>query len=835
MRPLSPTALYRRLRARLSDRADTEHEQALIRIAIVALLLAYALVGPLPSPPSPWWVPTVPEVGYIVGTLSLLHFAWIVADPAVRPLRRALWSGIDHGAIILAMAVGGEPMALLYPLLLWVTLGHGFRYGPRYLIGSAIVSAVLFVPLVTLHPYWQVKGAFAVGLVLGLVLIPAYCLRLLQHLHVARRRAEASSEAKSRFLATMSHELRTPLNAILGMADLLRGSALEPEQREKVRTIQTSGQGLLNMIEDILDIARIEAGAERVDIEVFDVHRLLHEVRDMLAYRAGTKGLGLHLRFGADLVGELQGPRRAANQILVNLVANAVKFTDTGGVRIEADLARTNLGGAALHVAVVDTGCGIPAAARTRIFESFSQVDETTTRRHGGSGLGLAIVKRLVDGAGGTIALASVVDAGTRFDVTLPVQPADDPGPPEGTIVVVHGRATAHQRRTLDELGLRWRHADASDPGITAAEVVDLWCRDGEGAPPPPRHGRELIVWGPGPPVPEAVAVLADDAAAAALARAIRAAVVVAAPADDDTAPLRVQLGERSLDVLVADDHDVNRRVIERLLTQCGHRVEVVADGNAALAALARASFDAAVIDLNMPGRSGFDVARDVADRPVRPRLVALTADATAETRDACLAGGFDAYLTKPADGPRLLAALHPTGMEEANADEGTIAASTDPPAEAPPGAPDDDLLDLARIRMLHQLGDDAFVAEVVDSFIADGARLVDELADAAVAGDAARFRDAAHALRSAATHLGATALFERCLAVKSIDSDALSREAPAIRDDLARAFEATAAALRAAAHPVKPPPASTGCAPAAPSCEDPAARAPAPARPTGR
>jgi two-component system sensor histidine kinase RpfC len=274
--------------------------------------------------------------------------------------------------------------------------------------------------------------------------------------------------------------------------------------------------------------------------------------------------------------------------------------------------------------------------------------------------------------------------------------------------------------------------------------------------------------------------------------------------------------------------------VIERLLTQCGHRVDVVADGNAALAALARAAFDAAVVDLNMPGRSGFDVARDVAERPQRPRLVALTADATAETRDACLAAGFDAYLTKPADGPRLLAALHPT--DGSNADARAAAVSDGPAGDAPAeGAADEGVLDPARIRMLRQLGDDAFVAEVVESFIEDGARLVDELADAAVAGDAARFRDAAHALRSAATHLGATALFERCLAVKSIDTDELGREAPAIRADLARAFEATAAALRAAARPVTPPNASTGCAPAAASSGDPAARAPAPARPTGR
>ena len=816
--------VYHRVWQRLSGRGDTEHEQALVRLAIVAMLLAYALVGPLPAPPSPWWVPTVPQVGYIVGTLSLLHFAWIVADPAVRRVRRSLWSVLDHAAIILAMAVGGEPMALLYPLLLWVTLGHGFRYGAANLIGSALVSVALFVPLVTFHPYWQVKGAFAIGLVLGLVLIPAYCLRLLQHLHEARRRAEASSEAKSRFLATMSHELRTPLNAVLGMADLLRRDAISPAQREMVRTIQTSGRNLLNMIEDILDLARIEAGAERVEVERFDVHRLLHEVRDMLAYRAGTKGLELQLRFAPDLVGEIEAPRRAANQILVNLVANAVKFTERGSVRIEAGLAGAPGAERTLHLAVVDTGCGIPQSAQARIFERFAQADETTTRRHGGTGLGLAIVERLVEGAGGTIHLASTVGFGTRFDVALPARAVADPAPPATATVMVHGAPALDQQRRLEALGLARRRAGAGGgDGDAAAGVVDLWCP--EGAVPPPaaaRAGRELIVWGDGVDAADALVVLPADADTAALARAVRAAAVVALPGEDEDEPARVQAGAHSLDVLVADDHEVNRRVIARLLVQCGHRAEVVADGDAALAAAARSTFDAAVLDLNMPGLSGFDIAARLAATPARPRLVALTADATDGTRDACLAAGFDAYLTKPVDGRRLAAVLDPGAAAPAPA--------TDTPPGAPPAA---DVLDLERLEMLHRLGDAAFVADVVETFIADGERLVDELAAAAAAGDVRGFRDAAHALRSAATHLGATALFERCLAVKSVDPERLAAEAPALREELARAFDETAAALRAAT--VSPPAASSGSAPAAPSSGDPAAPARAPAGPTAR
>ncbi|MFP4269346.1 MAG: ATP-binding protein [Alphaproteobacteria bacterium] len=820
------------MRHRLAARGDTEHEQALVRIAIVGLLLAYALVGPLPAPPAPWWVPTVPQVGYAIGTLSLLHFAWIVADPAVRRVRRALWSGLDHVAIVVAMAVGGEAMALLYPLLLWVTLGHGFRYGPAHLVGSALVSVLLFIPLVTLHPAWQLQGALAIGLVLGLVLIPGYCLRLLQHLHRARRRAEASSEAKSRFLATMSHELRTPLHAILGMAELLRGGALSAQQREMVRTIHSSGHGLLNMIEDLLDIARIEAGAERIDVEGFDVHRLLHEVREMLAHRAAAKGLALQLRIDPTLVGELDGPRRAVHQILINLVANAVKFTDAGHVRLEAGL-RDGPTDVHLELAVVDTGCGIPPAAQAHIFERFTQVDDPKTRRPGGSGLGLAIVKRLVDGAGGTLRLDSTVGVGTRFAIALPVRVRADPPPAAASLVVVHGTPDAAKREILTAAVPHWRSAAEAADGATNA-TVDLWCRDASPAPPARRHGRALLVWGDGADVPDALAVLPADADAGVLRRLVRAALVPAAPALDGE-PVRVHAGDRSLDVLVADDHEVNRRVIERLLTQAGHRTELVADGAAALAAVERSHFDVVVLDLNMPELDGIDVARRLtATDADRPRLIALTADATAKTREACAEAGFDAYLTKPVDGAGLLATL--VGAADA-------AARATPPTAEPTGATvaTAEVLDLNRLRMLRELGDAEFVRELVESFIADGERLVVELGEAADEGDVRRFRDAAHALRSAATHLGATALFERCLVVKSIEADTLRARAPTLRRDLAGALEATAAALRAAvcaeASPrgINSPDALSDFAPDAPSCADPGARARVPARPRAR
>ncbi|NBB71148.1 MAG: response regulator [Alphaproteobacteria bacterium] len=838
--------LYHRLWRRLSDRGDSEHEQALVRLVIVGLLVVYALVGPMPPPVAAWWAPSPLGLAAAAWLVALGHFLWIVADPAVRESRRVASMVFDHAATVVGMAVGGAATALLYPLLLWITLGHGFRYGRAHLVASAAISVVFFGLLVLLHPYWRGQGGFNVGLVLALILIPGYCLRLLGHLHQARRRAEASSEAKSRFLATMSHELRTPLHAILGMAELLRGTALGPEQRDMTRSIHTAGHGLLNMIDDVLDLARIEAGAERFERERVDLHRLLHEVRDMLAHRARGKGLAFRLRLDPSLPAEVDTSTRAVHQILVNLATNAIKFTDAGEVRIDAALSAPTLGGAAtLRLVVADTGCGIPPQARARVFESFAQADQTTTRRHGGTGLGLAIVKRVVDGTGGEIRLESEVGRGTRFVVELPVAGSADVAPSPHGLVLVHGRPSAAQRRMLDAVGTPWRPAAAETAGLVAAATVDLWCAGADPAAPVHRGGRDLVVWGEaGGEVADAALVrLGSDAELVELRRAVRAASVVADEIGPDTAPVRVTGTARSLDVLVADDHDVNRRVIERMLTQAGHRAILAESGEAALARLEEAGADVVVLDLNMPGISGLEVARRLVARSSRPRLVALTADATAATREACVAAGFDAFLTKPVDGGRLLGAVDTLDADGDDAAPAAPAAPATTPVpaeaevEAAPAA-----IDHSRLELLRQLDQgDAFLAGIIDGFVEDGRALILEIEAAAGAGDLARFRDAAHALRSAATHLGATALFERCLAVKGLDAEALQGRAPELGRDLHAAFERAADELIAvrdaadAPRTATPPSAWPGSVPAAPSCADPEAPARAPVRPTAR
>jgi two-component system sensor histidine kinase RpfC len=381
----------------------------------------------------------------------------------------------------------------------------------------------------------------------------------------------------------------------------------------------------------------------------------------------------------------------------------------------------------------------------------------------------------------------------------------------------------------LEALGTPFQPAGNAPPAFVAGDTADLWCRAMADDMRPPRAGRDLIVWGEGTGVDEALVVLSADADLDALRRAVRAALIFATEKDEGVEPARrIEGAERSLDVLVADDHRVNRQVIERLLAQGGHRAILADCGETALAKLAETAADVVVLDLNMPRLGGLDVARRLVERPDRPRLVALTADATAATRAACEAAGFDAFLTKPVDGSRLLEAVE-TGI---------------PPRAAAPVAPAQASIDHRRLDLLRQLDQgDGFLDGIIAGFIEDGRGLVDEIESAAAAGDPARFRDAAHAMRSAATHLGATALFERCLAVKSLEAETLSQQAPELGRELRAAFEQAARELdhvRTRAAPdakptLTPPSASSGSAPSAPSCADPAAPAPAPARSTVR
>ncbi len=513
----------------------------------------------------------------------------------------------------------------------------------------------------------------------------------------ARRRAEAASEAKSRFLATVSHEVRTPLNGILGIAELLAGTPIDSEQRAYVEAVRTSGRALATLIDEILDFSRIEAGKLDLGSEAFELGGVVEGVVELLAPRAQDKGLEIAAFLDPALPATVTGDPVRLRQVLTNLAGNAVKFTDRGGVGVSVSAASSG----AVRFAVADTGPGVPPDRRTIIFEEFEQADGSARRRHGGTGLGLAISKRIVDGMGGTLTLEARPGGGSIFAFEVPLPPA--------------AADAGADRKRWPDLGGRRALVVASSPfqAPFLAETLDA-----AGATVECATGVETALprlRGPSPPHLLFVDCALGERAIDALAKAARDAGVGSAfllfspferrafgqnlapgfhgwlvkpiragslaerlePSVGTTArgatarPASRRAVGRAFRVLLAEDNDINALVAVNFLGRLGAQVVHAAEGSSALELALAAmrgdspSFALILVDISMPDLDGLEVTRrlrraEATEGYPRVKVVAMTAHAFAENRAACLASGMDDVLTKPVDLSRLAAIVAP-------------------------------------------------------------------------------------------------------------------------------------------------------------------------------
>ena len=410
------------------NRPDSEHGQALVRLAIAAVLLIY-LAGLASGASAGREVLLSVYVLLAETMLGLGLVIAIIMNPGVSHTRRVIGMLADYGTLAAMMILKGEVLAPLYVIILWVTVGNGLRFGTQYLFAAIGLALLTFVTVIFNTPYWQANPYIAWGLVVGLVAIPAYLITLLRDLRRAGEEARRANAAKSRFLANMSHEFRSPLNGIIGMAELLSSTRLAPEQREAADVIQTSAQTLLLLVEDVLDISAIEAGKLRRQDSDFSPREQVRRIRTMLQPMAASKSLQFAVEVAEGVPQRLHGDAGHLSQVLLNLLHNAIKFTDTGSVRLDV-LVREHRGGVvALRFSVRDTGVGVPEEYKGRIFQAFEQVDSGPTRRFGGTGLGTTIAKTLTELLGGRIDLEDNPGGGTHFfvDLEFPVV-VDEPG-----------------------------------------------------------------------------------------------------------------------------------------------------------------------------------------------------------------------------------------------------------------------------------------------------------------------------------------------------------------------------------------------------------------------
>ncbi len=422
---------------RLRNRADSEHEQAIVRLVIASLIFAYFwfLYSSAASPPEHI------RLGVLVmlaeSLIGLMLFGLILARPAPSHARR--WVGMiaDNATPAILMSLSPATMAPLYIIMMWVAIGNGLRYGIRYLVASSLVSAVAFLAVITIEPYWRQQPYLAWGLWVGLIAIPLYLSSLLKKLRSAIDEARRANAAKSRFLANMSHEFRSPLNGIIGMSELLHSTRLAAEQKEYAEVIQAAAQTLLLLVDDVLDISAIEAGKlQRKQVE-FNLHDLVHRLQKMLQPQAAEKRLSLTVGIDEDVPLRLYGDSAHLTQILLNLLHNALKFTDAGSVALKVMSQGRRGDTIRLRFSVRDTGIGIPDEDKERIFRPFEQVDSGLARQHGGTGLGTTIAQTLTNLLGGEIGLEDNPGGGSHFWAELPMQVPQAPSAAEDQSTVV--------------------------------------------------------------------------------------------------------------------------------------------------------------------------------------------------------------------------------------------------------------------------------------------------------------------------------------------------------------------------------------------------------------
>jgi len=827
-----------------------EFAQAVIRVGIgfVLLVVYYAWVD--------WgtraWVRYV-FWGFIAYTLVLL--AWTYRAKENSDFIRFFTLAVDMGTATTLLGLTGEKSAIVLFVYTWVAVGHGFRFGLRYLYIAWIVSLVAFILVYALSAavdgYWYQHPLVWLGAFISVGAPTFYVAQFLKQKLVAvraaeearvqmeraqaeaererveraraeaeraRAEAEAASEAKSEFLATMSHEMRTPLNGVVGAAEMLAGKDLPHKERQLVDWLLTSSRQLRSLIDNLLDLRKIEAGKMVIERSPFDMHALMNRLAALFEPEAKRAHLRFTKSISVDAPYLLLGDDVRIQQVLINLTANALKFTPQGFVRVGVSALEQTDHEATLRFEVRDTGIGIPPENAGRIFDRFTQAHPGIHRQYGGSGLGTTICKHVVELMGGVIGFESQPGKGTTFwfTVRLSRQSAETHEDGIGVSTRDARLSFVSSRPGADEwLAKAARERQLQYASFTSMEgVITTVRKDGN---------RELCIllfdgeddniqWREVPSVlggggtqlpcilihPDVDEVDAFDAGYAGLlksheprllSRAIRS-VVAGTSSLQPLADFSGQSmpGRTGLHILVAEDNQISQQIIAMMLQTGAHNVTLVSDGASVLENYRNVSFDVIVLDMHMPGRTGLEVARAIRlleskGQNRRTPIIMLTAAASTDLREDSLDAGVDLFLSKPID-PRAL--LRGVNQVFSRADRiGKLIPSNFQAQE--------EYIDRVLLQDMAKLaGDSRFIQILTDKFSRDARQLVDQIEAAMIRKDHDQFRELTHALKGAAMMAGAIRLRDSAARAERIADSGFDGVSADLIEDLRGTLEAT-------------------------------------------